>query len=84
MGADYRSLNLPKVEKYCEERVGIRQAALLASESAMTQVCGAVEKVWENRGALVDAWKSGKIKGWEEAKVKREKEKGKSREAITR
>ena len=59
---DYRTLKLPKVEKYCaSERLSIRQAALLASERAMTQVCGAIEKVWEQRGALRKAWESGKV-----------------------
>lgn len=59
---DYRTLKLPKVEKYCaSERLSIRQAALLASERAMTQACGAIEKVWEQRGALRKAWESGKV-----------------------
>lgn len=59
---DYRSLNLPKVEAYCQERIGLRHANLLISEQAMKQVCDAFERVREGRGALVKAWKEGAIK----------------------
>ena len=81
---DYRALNLPKVERYCKERLGVRQAALLADEGTMAQACGAIEKVWEQRGELLDAWRAGKIEGWDEEQVKRHKEKGKTQEALTR
>ena len=81
---DYRSLNLPKVEKYCEERVALRQAALLAPEETMVEVCGAIEKVWENRGALVDAWREGKIDDGAGEREKRERETGQSGVALIR
>jgi len=58
---DYRSLNLPKVEAYCQERIGLRHANLLISERAMKQVCDAFGKVRENRNELIDAWRSGKL-----------------------
>jgi dTDP-4-amino-4,6-dideoxygalactose transaminase len=58
---DYRSLNLPKVEAYCQERIGLRHANLLISEQAMKQVCDAFAKVSENRVELMEAWRSGKL-----------------------
>jgi dTDP-4-amino-4,6-dideoxygalactose transaminase len=58
---DYRQLNLPKVEAYCGERIGLRHAHLLLTEQAMKLVCDAFEKVRENRGELVDGWRAGKL-----------------------
>jgi dTDP-4-amino-4,6-dideoxygalactose transaminase len=58
---DYRSLNLPNVEAYCEERIGIRHAGLLIGEQAMKQVCDAFTKVSENRGELIAAWRAGQF-----------------------
>ena len=53
-GPDYRSLHLPKVEQYCKERIGIRQAQLLASESQMKAACDAFVKVREHAGEIRD------------------------------
>ncbi len=58
---DYRSLNLPKVEQYCIERISLKHTSLLVSESEMKATCDVFEKMWEYRGELVDAWRSGKI-----------------------
>jgi dTDP-4-amino-4,6-dideoxygalactose transaminase len=58
---DYRSLNLPKVEQYCNERISYKHTGLLLSEAKMKLVCDAFEKVWEHRSELVEAWRMGEI-----------------------
>ena len=58
---DYRSLDLPKVEAYCHERISLKHTSLLVSEQEMKQTCDAFAKVWEHRGELIDAWRDGKL-----------------------
>ena len=58
---DYRSLNLPKVEQYCHERLTVPHTTLLVSEQEMVGVCDAFARVWEHREELIDAWKKGEI-----------------------
>ncbi len=60
---DYRSLSLPKVEAYCQERIGMRHARLLASESEMKEMCDKFTKVYEHRRELLEACRSGKLGG---------------------
>ena len=58
---DYRALNLPMVEAYCQERITLQHTRLLVSEQQMKMTCDAFEKVWEGREELVGAWKAGRI-----------------------
>ncbi|MDD3927759.1 MAG: DegT/DnrJ/EryC1/StrS family aminotransferase, partial [bacterium] len=52
---DYRNTVCPNAERICSETCWIPQSVLLAEESDMTDIAGAITRVWENRGELAGA-----------------------------
>ncbi len=49
---DYSKCHCPAAERFCRENLSIFQNVLLAEPEEMQDIVRAVEKVWENRGAL--------------------------------